>query len=70
MKSEFIVGDVVALRSGGPSMTVTHIDRGVVYLAWHAEDRSLQMASLPGGALVSVRQQSRLGKELDDDIPF
>lgn len=36
---EFKVGDVVRLKSGGPSMTVTKVDTKDVYCCWFNFER-------------------------------
>ncbi|MDA8120765.1 MAG: DUF2158 domain-containing protein [Gammaproteobacteria bacterium] len=33
-QAEFKIGDVVCLKSGGPKMTVAHIDSAVILCVW------------------------------------
>jgi len=50
MEMEFIVGDVVQLRSGGTRMTVEHIDGDQVACTWF-EGKTLERATFIAGAL-------------------
>lgn len=51
MESEFMVGDVVRLRSGGKRMTIEQIDGDQVACAWF-EGETLERATFIAGALV------------------
>jgi uncharacterized protein YodC (DUF2158 family) len=51
METEFRVGDVVTLRSGGTRMTIEHIDGDQVACTWF-EGKKLERATFVAGALV------------------
>jgi len=59
MKTEvkFEIGDVVMLKSGGPSMTVSAIQEDIVRCAWFKDDevRSVQFQR----AMLEVRSRNR-----------
>jgi uncharacterized protein YodC (DUF2158 family) len=48
-------GDLVRLKSGGPLMTVTEVDRGlgyvIVFATWFDEKHELRSGSFPMSAL-------------------
>ena len=52
MEQQFNIGDVVVLKSGGPSMTVEHIDHDsqMVLCAWF-DGKEKKANSFPPGAL-------------------
>ena len=51
METEFRVGDVVQLRSGGARMTIEHIDGDQVACTWF-ESKKLERATFFSGALM------------------
>jgi uncharacterized protein YodC (DUF2158 family) len=51
METEFSVGDVVQLRSGGTRMTIEHIDGDQVACTWF-ESKKLERATFFAGALM------------------
>ena len=51
MESDFRIGDVVQLRSGGTRMTVEHIDGDQVACTWF-EGKKLERAMFVAGALM------------------
>lgn len=55
--AEFKIGDVVRLKSGGPSMTVAAVGVGImgdeIYCAWF-EGKKKHAESFPPGALEAV----------------
>ena len=51
METEFAVGDVVLLRSGGTRMTIEHIDGDQVACTWF-EGKRLERATFVAGALM------------------
>lgn len=54
-ESLFKVGDVVHLKSGGPSATVARVDGFVVEVAWFNErDDQYHTFSFPGSVLVKI----------------
>lgn len=52
MEQQFNIGDVVVLKSGGPSMTIENLDRDseLVYCAWF-DGKEKKVNSFPPGAL-------------------
>ena len=51
METEFMVGDVVQLRSGGTRMTIEHIDGDQVACTWF-ESKTLERATFFTGTLM------------------
>lgn len=51
METEFRVGDVVQLRSGGTRMTIEHLDGDQVACTWF-EGKKLERAMFVAGALI------------------
>ena len=51
METDFSVGDVVQLRSGGTRMTIEHIDGDQVACTWF-EGKKLERATFVAGALI------------------
>ncbi|MDJ1159323.1 DUF2158 domain-containing protein [Chelatococcus sp. SYSU_G07232] len=59
----FEIGDVVMLKSGGPTLTVAEIAIGGVSCVWYAEDEdNFRTAVLPAACLIGVAQD-----DLDDE---
>lgn len=50
METDFRVGDVVQLRSGGTRMTIEHIDGDQIACTWF-EGKALERAMFVAGAL-------------------
>ena len=51
METDFRIGDVVQLRSGGTRMTIEHIDGDQVACTWF-EGKKLERATFVAGALM------------------
>jgi uncharacterized protein YodC (DUF2158 family) len=50
---KFSLGDVVVLASGGPEMTVAHVDKdGVCTVLWFTVEDSLRRDSFPEHVLI------------------
>jgi len=52
-ETDFKVGDVVILKSGGPTMTVCEIDddEDMIYCQWFVENKILETADFPADSL-------------------
>jgi uncharacterized protein YodC (DUF2158 family) len=60
MATEFEVGDIVQLKSGGPKMTVTSLSTtgsNTVYTAWFAGSKR-ETGGFPGEALILIKDES------------
>lgn len=54
MNGEFIVGDVVVIKSGGPAMTVTNLDTGItniIVCTWFIDKIVIQTRSFEKASL-------------------
>jgi uncharacterized protein YodC (DUF2158 family) len=63
----FKPGDVVLLRSGGPSMTVVSVDEDEIKCVWIGEEGELFRQALPSVALDRVETEDDLETDEDDD---
>ncbi len=64
MENKFEIGDIVRLKSGGPDMTVTSLDRyidGVYFCAWFNGNNDLCEASYWDSSLISVTPKNIAG---------
>lgn len=58
MTTNFKIGDVVQLKSGGPKMTVSAIDKGKVFTKWFAGAKS-ESSYFPLEALILVEDDDK-----------
>ncbi len=63
----FKPGDVVLLRSGGPSMTIVAVDEDEIKCVWIGEEGELFRESLPPVALDLVETDLEEDDEDDED---
>ena len=65
--SNLKVGDVVSLKSGGPSMTVSIIGKGVVETGWFDFNHILHSGTFPNEALDVLEDDEDEEEEEEDD---
>ena len=46
----FKEGDLLMLKFGGPKMTVTDVEKNIVYCSWFDKDGKLEASSFSAGA--------------------
>jgi uncharacterized protein YodC (DUF2158 family) len=67
-RTTFEPGDVVVLKSGGPSMTVVLVAESDLTCMWYAEeDEEYRRAEIPSVAVTAVELDDDLDDEDDED---
>lgn len=58
--NKFSIGDVVLLKSGGPTMTVLHVSQDVV-CGWFTETQENKADRFPAAALIGLAEAKQVG---------
>ncbi len=66
--TSFEIGSVVMLKSGGPSLTVTKVEKAGITVMWYAEkSEEFKTALLPASVLFAVDFADDEDDEVEDD---